>query len=246
MLCLFPFELPVYARHKVPAEFVGHPLADEISPVPDRAGARVALGLSADSTVLALLPGSRSGEIARLLPPFLKTVQALREQHPRLEVLIPAASVQRRRQIDEVLATSSISGVSVLDGDARLAMTAADAVLLASGTATLEAALLQRPMVVAYRMSAPSFAVMYWLATTAYVSLPNILLDRPVVPEFFQGDVCADTLAPAVSALLEDDAAAEEQRLAFASLRASLSLNYAERAADALQALIARKETHDA
>ena len=94
-------------------------------------------------------------------------------------------------------------------------MTAADAVLLASGTATLEAALLQRPMVVAYRMSAPSFAVMYWLATTAYVSLPNILLDRPVVPEFFQGDVCADTLAPAVSALLEDDAAGEEQRLAF-------------------------------
>jgi len=245
MLCLFPFELPVYARHGVAAEFVGHPLADEMRRTQDRAGARAALGLSPDSTVLALLPGSRSGEVARLLPHFLETVQVLREQHPRLEVLLPAASAQRRRQIDEVLATLPDTDVHVLDGDARLAMTAADAVLLASGTATLEAALLQRPMVVAYRMSPLSFTIMYSLATTAYVSLPNILLDRPVVPEFFQGDVCADTLAPAVSALLAGGARAEEQREAFASLHASLSLNYAERAANALLALIGRERKYD-
>ena len=246
MLCLFPFELPVYARHGVPAEFVGHPLADEIRPESDRTGARAALGLPHDATVLALLPGSRSGEVARLLPHFLETVQALREQHPQLEVLVPASSAQRRRQIDEALATVSITGVHVLDGDARLAMTAADAVLLASGTATLEAALLQRPMVVAYRMSALSFAIMYSLATTAYVSLPNILLDKPVVPEFFQGDVCADTLAPVVSELLAGGVRAEEQQEAFASLRELLSLNYAQRAANALLALIGRKKTDDA
>ena len=246
MLCLFPFELPVYARHGVSAEFVGHPLADEIRREQDRAGARAALGLPPDSTVLALLPGSRSGEVARLLPHFIETVLALREQYPGLEVVVPAASAQRKRQINEILATLPNTGVHVIDGDARLAMTAANAVLLASGTATLEAALLQRPMVVAYRMSKLSFAIMYSLATTAYVSLPNILLGRPAVPEFFQDDVCADTLAPAVSALLGGGDSAEEQREAFASLHASLSLNYAERAAKALLALIGRKKTYDA
>ena len=246
MLCLFPFELPVYARHGVSAEFVGHPLADEIRREEDRAGARAALGLPPDSTVLALLPGSRSGEVARLLPHFIETVLALREQYPGLEVVVPAASAQRERQINEILATLPNTGVHVIDGDARLAMTAANAVLLASGTATLEAALLQRPMVVAYRMSKLSFAIMYSLATTAYVSLPNILLGRPAVPEFFQDDVCADTLAPAVSALLAGGDSAEEQREAFASLHASLSLNYAERAAKALLALIGRKKTYDA
>jgi lipid-A-disaccharide synthase len=125
-------------------------------------------------------------------------------------------------------------------------MTAADAVLLASGTATLEAALLQRPMVVAYRMSALSFAIMSRLATTRYVSLPNILLDRPLVPEFFQQDVIASKLAPAVLSLLEDDPAAAAQREAFVSLRASLSLNFAERAASALLALIKARSSHDA
>jgi len=246
MLCLFPFEQPVYAGHGVTAEFVGHPLADEISPVPDRSDARRTLQLSPDAPVLALLPGSRSGEVARLLPHFLKTVQVLRDQHPSLEVLVPAASAQRRRQIDAIVAASPMSGVHVLDGDARLAMTAADAILLASGTATLEAALLQRPMVVAYRMSAPSFAIMYALATTAYVSLPNILLGSPVVPEFFQNDVSAAKLAPAVSALLAHDTAAREQREAFKSLRTSLSLNFAERAAGALAALMDKRRTYDA
>ena len=130
----------------------------------------------------------------------------------------------------------------MLDGQSRLAMTAADAVLLASGTATLEAALLQRPMVVAYQMSALSFAIMSRLATTRYVSLPNILLDKPLVPEFFQSDVNAGTLAPIVSALLDGSAPAIEQRSGFASLHASLSLNYAQRAVHALQALIDGQE----
>ncbi|MEP6391751.1 MAG: lipid-A-disaccharide synthase [Halioglobus sp.] len=246
MLCLFPFETSVYARHDIPAEFVGHPLADEIDPSADRAGARAALEISPDSTVLALLPGSRSGEVARLLPHFLETLKLLREQHPTLEALVPAASAQRRQQIDGILAAHSISGVRVLDGDARQAMTAADAVLLASGTATLEAALLQRPMVVAYRMSALSFAIMYSLATTSYVSLPNILLDSPVIPEFFQNDVCADRLAPAVSSLLGGGRKAEEQQEAFASLHASLSLNYAHRAVNSLLGLIDRKKANDA
>ena len=237
VLCLFPMEPPIYARHGVDARFVGHPLADRFADVPDRAAARAALGLPATARVLALLPGSRHSEVALLLPDFLAAAAILRARFPDLRITIPAADAALRARIDAALAASALptTAVRVLDGQAHAALTAADVALLASGTAALEAALAQCPMVVAYRIAPLTHALVKGLGLlkSERYSLPNILAGKDLVPERMQRDCTGPRLAEALARLLEDPAAAAAQRAAFPALHAALRAPGGATAADA-------------
>jgi lipid-A-disaccharide synthase len=237
VLCLFPMEPPIYARHGVDARFVGHPLADRFADVPDRAAARAALGLPATARVLALLPGSRGGEVALLLPDFLAAAAILCARFPDLLTVIPAADAALRARIDAALAANALPAhaVRVLDGQAHALLTAADVALLASGTAALEAALAQCPMVVGYRIAPLTHALVRGLGLlkSEHYSLPNILAGKDLVPERMQRDCTGPRLAAAVTRLLEDPAAAEAQRAAFPALHAALRAPAGATAADA-------------
>ena len=226
VLCLFPMEPAIYARHGVDARFVGHPLADRCAAHDDRARARAALGVDAAAQLLAVLPGSRHGEVQRLLPVFLDAVARLRAQHPALQIGIPAASAALRTQIETALRGLALPGgaVCVLDAQADLLLRSADAALLASGTAALEAALAQCPMVVGYRIAPLTHFIVKRLGllrTTRY-SLPNILAGRDVVPELMQDDCSGERLAAAVARLLDDPDAAAAQRASFPALHQDL------------------------
>lgn len=196
VFCLLPFEPDFYAGHGVEAEFVGHPLAETLGSPPGRSAARRELGVSAEAPVLALLPGSRSGEVSRLLPDFLAAAALLRAQLPGLEVVLPAATPERAAQVAALLGRSP---VLMVDGASHLALAAADAVLTASGTATLEAALIGRPMVVAYRMHPLSYRILGRMLRVSHVALPNLLAGRTVVPEFLQDAVRPAALAAALA-----------------------------------------------
>ena len=240
VLCLFPMEPPIYARHGVDARFVGHPLADRFADVPDRAAARAALGLGADTRVLALLPGSRPGEVTRLLPDFLAAAAILHARFRNLSIVIPAADAALHARIDGALAASVLPAhaVRVIDGQAHALLTAADAALLASGTAALEAALAQCPMVVAYRIAPLTHALVRGLGMlkSERYSLPNILAGRDLVPELMQNDCTGPRLAEAVAHLLDDPAVAATQRAAFPALHAALHAPGGVSAADAAAA----------
>ena len=237
VLCLFPMEPPIYARHGVDARFVGHPLADRFADAPDRAAARAALGLPATARVLALLPGSRQGEVARLLPDFLAAATLLHTRFPDLLIAMPAADAALRARIDAALGASALPArtVRVLDGQAHALLTAADGALLASGTAALEAALAQCPMVVAYRIAPLTHALVRGLGLlkSERYSLPNILAGRDLVPELMQRDCNGPRLAAAVARLFDDPVAAAAQRAAFPALHAALRAPGGVRAADA-------------
>jgi len=234
MLCLFPFEPDLYARAGIPAEFVGHPLAEAITGPADPATARAALGLPARGRVLALLPGSRSGEVRRLAPVFLETARQLQGLDPDLSLVLPAAGAEREAELAALLRAAPDLGVVLLRGRAREAMAAADAVLLASGTATLEAALLGRPMVVAYRLSLLNWWLLSRLVTTPYVALPSILAGRLVVPELLQDDATPAALAAQLAPLLAGSEAARAQVRDLAALGQSLRGDFANRSAAAL------------
>jgi lipid-A-disaccharide synthase len=209
VLCLFPMEPPIYARHGIDARFVGHPLADRFDARPDRAAARAALGLPADGRMLALLPGSRRSELDRLLGPFLDAARALQARLPGLRVLVPAANAACRQRIDAALAAAPLPGAHVVDGRADEVMVASDAVLLASGTAALEALLAKRPMVVAYRISVLTYRLVMGLGLMKVdrYSLPNVLANEPIVTELMQDQCTVDNLVAALEPLLCDPAA---------------------------------------
>ena len=238
MLCLFPFEQDIYQQHDIPCRFVGHPLADELPLQPDRDAARAGLGIASDTTVLAVLPGSRGGEVAAPAPLFLEVVRRLKATHPALHVLMPAANSERMVQLKALLAQTQDLPVTLVQGESREVMAAADAVLLASGTATLEAMLLKRPMVVAYRMSSLSWALVIRLVQTPFAALPNILAGKALVPEFIQDAATAEGIASAVNEILEgtDDG----QLQAFEALHRSLRLDFASKTAEALLELAGR------
>ena len=207
VLCLFPMEPAIYERHGVAATFVGHPLAEAFEAQPDAVAARAHLGVPAEARVLALLPGSRGGEIRRLLPTFLEAAARLAQALPGLQVLVPAADARCRALIEATPGLDAVPGLRVLDGQAHAAMVAADAVLLASGTAALEAMLAKRPMVVAYRLSALTYRLVMSLRLmrTDRYSLPNVLANEPIVPELMQDDCTADKLAATLRPMLEHD-----------------------------------------
>ena len=238
VLCLFPMEPPIYAKHGVDARFVGHPLADEVAMHPDRAQARHALAIADDAPVLALLPGSRLGEIAKMLPDFLRTAALLAHSLPDLQILLPAANAQCDAAIRAQLAPQPAlaARVRVLDGQAQQAMIASDVVLLASGTAALEAMLCKRPMVIGHRISPTTYRIVtfFKLLKSRFVSLPNVLADESLVPELLQDDCTPEKLAAACLRWfgLPDAVAALQPR--FDALHAQLRRNASARAADAV------------
>ncbi|MFC3204585.1 lipid-A-disaccharide synthase [Alteromonas oceani] len=241
VLGIFPFEQDVYDKYQVPYSFVGHTMADIIPLHPDQAEARVALGLSNDSQCLALLPGSRSGEVAKLLPVFTATVEQLWQHKPDCQIVIPAANDRRLQQIEQYLQTNKPdwlkdSRVMVLAGQSREAMIASDVILLASGTATLEAMLCKRPMVSAYLLSWLTHKMMMRLYKPAYFSLPNILANEALVPELLQEDVNPERLCSELLNLFDADTTALTDR--FVELHQSLKQNADERAAEAVLEVI--------
>ena len=244
VLCLFPLEPPIYARHGVDAHFVGHPLAAQFALEPDQTAARHKLGIPLDMPVLALLPGSRLGEIKRLGGDFLAAAAILKQQLPGLRIVAPMANAQCRAAFEQ-LATGSpfpIADFRLLDGNAHTAMIAADAVLLASGTAALEAMLAKRPMVVAYRLAPLTHWIIktFGLLRTDMYSLPNILAGRKIVPELMQ-EACkpaalADALLPALRTRAIEPELLAEFRRQHESLRGDALHNAAAAIADMIRA----------
>lgn len=202
VLCLFPMEPPIYARHGIDARFVGHPMADAIALESDREQARKSLGIAPEAPVLAVLPGSRLGEVGRLGPPFFAAAGQLCKTMEGLQLLVPAANAHCKAMIGEQLHAAALPAtrVHLLDGRAREAMVAADVVLLASGTATLEAMLVKRPMVVGYRVSELTHRIVRALGLLKVdrYALPNVLAGQDLAPERMQHDCTPEKLASAI------------------------------------------------
>lgn len=236
MLTLFPFEAAFYERHRVPVSVVGHPLTTRLSPVTSRqlTAARAELGLATDQPVLALLPGSRAGEYRRLAGLFIDSAQWLRANGHPCAVVIPLVDAAARAVVEGELRERGAGLPStLLDGQAQQAVAAADAVLLASGTATLEAMLLARPMVVAYRLSPLTYAIAKRLVRTPHVAIPNLLAGRRLVPEFIQHAATPAALGAAIAELL-DPAANAAMHTELAALHPPTDVDPAERAAQAV------------
>ncbi len=235
VLVLFPFEAGFYRSHDIAVDFVGHPLADEIAAVPDRQAARRRLALAADAPWIALLPGSRRSEVDRLLPVFLRTARWCLRHRPDLRFVIPAATPALAGRCRELTGNGFDDlPLSVVEGQAREVMAAADAVLLASGTVALECLLVGRPMVVAYRMHPFSYQLASRLLRLPWVSLPNIIAGRALVPEYLQGAARPDVLGRALLDYLENRDKGEELALEFRRIRDRLGQGASQRAARSL------------
>ncbi|AEA83477.1 lipid-A-disaccharide synthase [Stutzerimonas stutzeri DSM 4166] len=234
MLTLFPFEARFYDDHQVPVRFVGHPLADTIPLCADRAAARLALGLPEQGMIVALMPGSRGGEVARLGELFLSAAERLRAMRPGIRFVMPCASPERRLQLEQMLATRDLP-LTLLDGRSHEALAACNAVLIASGTATLEALLFKRPMVVAYSVAPMTYRILRRLVKSPYVALPNLLAQRLLVPELLQDAATPEALAQALSPLLDDG---EVQTEGFDSIHRTLRCDASSQAADAVLRLV--------
>lgn len=246
VLCLFPMEPAIYAKHRVDARFVGHPLADEMPLDPDRMAMREQLGLDPDRPVLAVLPGSRVGEIERLGAIFLAAAKRVLEEVPDLQIVVPIPNTAANAAFKRVLvahpdADALRPSLRMLVGNARRLMIASDVVLLASGTATLEAMLAKRPMVVAYRIAATTHALVKGLGMLKVknFALPNVLAGERVVPELMQKDCTPEKLAAATLAMLRDDEAMERIAPRFRELHLQLRQDASARAADAVAELLA-------
>lgn len=243
MINLFPFESDFYARHGVPHVCVGHTLADELPLQPDTMAYRQQLGIRAQGPFLALLPGSRRGEVAQLAADFLAAARLLKSRIPELQVLIPAANRNRREQIEATMIDQDRQWMTLFDGQGHAVMGASDAVLLASGTAALEAALLKKPMVVGYRFSWLTYQIARRAIRTPWVSLPNVLAQRALVTELLQYDLTAETAADAVYAVLQDTSERRACIEAFTAMHQDLRRHADEATAEALLALIERQRT---
>jgi lipid-A-disaccharide synthase len=242
MLTLFPFEARFYEEHNVPVAFVGHPLADRIPMQPDTGAARKALGLNPDQPVLAVLPGSRGGEVERLGTLFLEASRWLQERRPDIQLVIPCVNRDREKQVEGLVEALEVKlPVTLVRGRSREVMAASDVVLLASGTATLEAMLLKRPMVVGYRLSNLSYKLLSRLVKVPWVALPNLLAQKGLVPELLQDDATPEALGAAVLERMENTEEREQLQQAFTELHESLRQNADERAATAISELMGRR-----
>lgn len=242
MLTLFPFEEDVYRRHGVAVRCVGHTLADQIPLEPDRQAARAVLDIPADARVVALMPGSRNGELRKLGELFLRTAAWCASRRPELIFILPCANAERVLQMRSIIADSGIGlPVRLLDGQSHEALAACDAVLIASGTATLEAMLFKRPMVVAYRMAGLTFRILKRLVKVGHVSLPNLLARREVVPEFLQDAATPQAMGAALLQRLDPSPEREEAQATFIELHRMLRRDADRAAADAVIALLDEK-----
>ena len=238
VLCLFPFEPELLRAHGVAATFVGHPLADTIPLEPPRAASRLALGLGETDQVVAVLPGSRRSEIEAIAPRFLQAVALLHKQRPALQFVLPVAPGLRALLAPLVARHARTAPLRLLDGQSHAALAACDVTLIASGTATLEAALFKRPMVIGYNMHPLSWQLMKRMKYQPWVGLPNILSREFVVPDLLQGDCRADKLAAAVLAWLDDPAAGASLARRFEDLHLQLRRDTASCATDAIAQVI--------
>jgi lipid-A-disaccharide synthase len=244
VLCLLPFESEFYAQHGVRAEFVGHPLADQIPLTADRAAARRALGLEANVPLIALLPGSRLAEVTRLAAPFVEAATRIAQRKPGYGFIAPMASAAIREVFaKEVAQVPGAPVIRLLEGEAQQALAAADGVIVTSGTATLETLLTGRPMVVAYKGNPVTAFVLRTLGIVKvrYFSLPNLLAGRALVPEFLQEQVRGAALADALLEQLEEPARVAELQQEFTSIHRALRLDGAARAAQAILGCLQRR-----
>jgi lipid-A-disaccharide synthase len=237
MLCLLPFEPDCYAGSGVDARFVGHTLADQIPLQPDVALARRELGLDPEQRYLALLPGSRGGEVERLGALFLDTAAWLLERDPDLKFLLPAANQARYQQLQQLLEGRELP-VQLIDGRSREVMTAAEAVLIASGTATLEGMLLKKPMVISYKAAPLTYKVIRSMLKVPYVGLPNLLAGEMVAPEIMQNDATVENLG---QAMLDQLADPQRQVSRYNELHQQLSRDASVESAKAVLELVVQR-----
>jgi lipid-A-disaccharide synthase len=241
VLCLFPFEPAFYANHGVQAVYVGHPMADQIEGRPDPRAARTGLGIDPDQPVVALLPGSRMSEVSRLSAPMLEAATLLRRDRPRLQLITALANERVATAFRGFLSQSGVQDVQQVQGQVREVMAAADVVLCASGTATLETMLVNRPLVMAYKLAPATYhmAKHLRLIKRQFFSLPNILAREALIPELIQDEVTGTSLAAAAQAWLDDGQAVERLQLAFDKLHRELRCDASSRAAQAVSELLA-------
>ncbi len=240
MLALFPFEPAIYEAANVPVTYVGHPLADILPMEPDRQGARESLKLKDDKLVIAMLPGSRQSEVKQLADLYVKTAQLIAQEHPDVQFLVPLITRETRAIFEQAMYANQAyeTPIQILFGHAHMAMEAADAVIVASGTATLEAALLKRPMVITYRMPRLSWWILKRMNYLPYVGLPNILAGRFVVPELLQHDAIPEKLAETTLRMVSDKTLMQEIRAEFTRIHETLRQNTEEKAAEAILAYL--------
>jgi lipid-A-disaccharide synthase len=246
MLSIFPFEEEFLRKHRVPTRYVGHPLADEIPLESDRSSAREALGLPADRPVIALLPGSRVSEMRLLAEPFLQTARWCLERRPELCFAVPLVTPTLRGLFIETwMREAPDLPVTLVDGRSREVIAAADRVLTASGTATLETLLINRPMVVGYRVSPITYRLVKWLnlVKVPYVAMANLLAERELAPEFIQDRCRADLMGPALLGFLDAPGAVREVQTAYREIHVRLRCNAGRAAAAAVLELVEGKES---
>ena len=243
VLCLFPMEPPIYARYKVKADFVGHPIADRFEIHPDKNAARQSLNLPLDKKILAVLPGSRLSEIQRLLPVFIDAIALLQKENSELGFVIPAVNKHCRNGIEAVLKNKSVANLQIIDGQSHEVMIAADVILLASGTAALEALLAKRPMVVAYRISALTYFIVkvFGLMKIDYYSLPNVLANEAIVPELMQDNCTARKIVDAIMPMLDNPGNYQPLMKKFSQIHQELKRDASVLAADAVLELVQKK-----
>ncbi len=244
LLTLFPFEADFYQRHRLPARYVGHPLADRIPLATDRNAARVNLSLPEEGPIVALLPGSRVSEVRNLAQCFIQAAGWCHRQRPELRFVVPLASPLVREVFTQTLQQQEAEiPITLVDGQSREVMAAADVVLLASGTATLEALLLKRPMVVAYRMAWLTYAILKRWVRVAHYSLPNLLAGEQLVPEFVQHAARPDVLGQTLLSYLDDPAKTNALVQRFTDMHHALRQDTNRKAADAVLELAASRRT---
>ena len=246
MLALFPFEVDFYRRHGVPVTLVGHPMVREIPPQPDVQQLKHELGINTGKRIIAILPGSRHSEIKRLASDFLQAASMLAERHADLQFVsaMPNDSLMNELQILKKEQAPALDLVCVT-GQSREVMACADVIMLASGTAALEAAIIGRPMVVAYKVSTLTKFMVKLFASVDYYSMPNHLAGRPVVPELMQEQCTAENISREVSRYLEDEREVKTITAIFAELRESLDMDANQNAAAAIAAMLGIEKRPD-
>jgi lipid-A-disaccharide synthase len=243
MLVLFPFEPDLYRDAGIPATYVGHPLADLIPFEPDRGAARTALGLDEAARIVAILPGSRLSEIDYLAATFVDAASILHARHPDVCFIVPLANARTRARFEQIAAGRPRPPLTIVVGRSHDALAASDAALVASGTATLEAALSKRPMVIAYRVARLSGALFRRRSYLPWVGLPNILAREFVVPEFLQDAATPQAIAAALEFQLVDGANRQRLEERFTTMHHALRRNTGERAADVVSELLQSRST---
>ena len=243
MLVIFPFEEQIYRDAGVPVTYIGHPLAETIPLVPDTVGARATLGLAPDARVVTIMPGSRMGELKYLAETFVRTAGLLAKRDPSLRFVVPMAGDKQRAYFNEIVAKAGLLDVPLmlLDGQSHTAIAAADAVLVASGTATLEVALFKKPMVIAYKVVQAEWLLIRNMGYLPWIGLPNILAREFVVPEFLQHAATPQALADAVWFQLTDEANRVKLQQRFLDMHHSLLRNSAEASAKAVLEVIGKR-----